>query len=695
MDVSPLLALLLVALLSLLLFLSTGTGRKTLGGDGRRRLPPSPRGFPILGHLPLLGPLPHRKLWAMAQAHGPVMLLRFGRVPTVVASSEAAAQEVMKTHDLAFASRPRMRMAERLVYGRDVAFVPYGEHWRQGRRVCVLHLLSQRRVTSFRHAREQEVASMLARVRRDGGGAVNLTTQIISYTNGIISRAAFGDKGGSYYDGPDGGEKLTKLFADFEGLLGTVTMGDFVPWLAWVDALMGLDAKATRTSAEMDAFLERVISDHRQRRRGGHRDGDDHLDFVDVLLDVNDDEADASGAKFDDVAIKAIILELGWNFVDPIPLDVLPAMAETGDRLAGTSAISKSQTFTALPGVSFRFVDVYEEYVPRLVSRSPRSVPKRGRIDRSSSGLPVSKKPRKPSTPSAGALVSLAEEEEDDEVPLIMRRNRRSGMSSSEAPAPTSSEAPVSSSLVASVLSCTAPPVRSSSMALAPASSAAPLSAVPLPSPGGRDVFAVVVPPARLSLGFAKKKVVGTCLPPPRTRPTRRWYGPWPSSSTTHTRCARSRTRSARPSPSPAATASPRTTLRSCATSGASSRRRSGCGRRCRSCCPMRRPWTRSCSATTSQRAPASSSTPGPSRGTPRLGSARTSSCRSGSPATTSRRTTCSGRTSGSCRSALEEEGVQGWGSLCRSWSWRCRACCITLTGSCRLEDRRSWRWTS
>ncbi|XP_066398759.1 uncharacterized protein [Miscanthus floridulus] len=210
--------------------------------------------------------------------------------------------------------------------------------------------------------------------------------------------------------------------------------------------------------------------------------------------------------------------ELGRNFVDPIPLDVLPAVAETGDRLAGTSAISKSQTFTALPGVSFRFVDVYEEYVPRLVPRGPRSVPKRGRMDGSSSGLPVSKKPCKPSTPLGtpvvasmllGALVSLAEEEEDDEVPLIMRRNRRSGVSSSEALAPTSSEAPGSSSLVASAPSCTAPPVRSSSTAPAPASSVAPLSAVPLPSPGGGDVFAVVVPPARPSLGFAKKKVVG------------------------------------------------------------------------------------------------------------------------------------------------------------------------------------------
>ena len=79
-------------------------------------------------------------------------------------------------------------------------------------------------------------------------------------------------------------------------------------------------------------------------------------------------------------------------------------MAETGDRLAGTSAISKSQTSTTLPRVSSGFVDVYEEYVPRLVPRGPRSVSKRGRMDGSSSGLPASKKSRKPST-HPGTLV--------------------------------------------------------------------------------------------------------------------------------------------------------------------------------------------------------------------------------------------------------------------------------------------------
>ncbi|RLN24742.1 hypothetical protein C2845_PM07G39670 [Panicum miliaceum] len=236
----------------------------------------------------------------MAAKHGPVMLLNMGRVPTVVASSAAAAAEVMKTHDLAFASRPRVRMAERLLSEHDMAFAPYGEHWRQSRRVSVLHLLSQRRVRSFRHIREQEAAAMAGRVRRAAGAAVNLNAVLISDTNGVISRAVFGDDG-SYE--LDGGEKLAKLFSDFEELLGMATMGEFVPWLAWMDTLMGLEAKATRTSEEMGALLERIIADHWQRRRGSRREGDNHRDFVDVLLDVNEAEehagAGAGGVPFE------------------------------------------------------------------------------------------------------------------------------------------------------------------------------------------------------------------------------------------------------------------------------------------------------------------------------------------------------------------------------------------------------------
>uniref|UniRef100_A0ACD5VMY3 Uncharacterized protein n=1 Tax=Avena sativa TaxID=4498 RepID=A0ACD5VMY3_AVESA len=327
MDVSPLFALwhspvlLLVTLLvpaifSLLILFSTKKNRPPPScSNGGQPLPPSPPGLPILGHLHLLGSLPHRKLRSLAEAHGPVMLLRFGRVPTVVASSAAAAQEAMKTRDLAFASRPQMRMAEKLLYGRDMVLAPYGEYWRQARRVCVVHLLSVRRILSFRRVREQEVAALIGLVHdrsQPQGGVVNLADMITSYSNAVIKRAAFGD--GDYgIDGDVGGEKLRKVFDDFEHLLGTATVGEFVPWLAWLDTLTGLNAKATRTFQVLDELLERVIAGHRQRRlAGGHLVGDgenDQRDFVDVLLDVNE-TGEAGGVLFDEVRIKAIMLDM-------------------------------------------------------------------------------------------------------------------------------------------------------------------------------------------------------------------------------------------------------------------------------------------------------------------------------------------------------------------------------------------------
>ena len=89
---------------------------------------------------------------------------------------------------------------------------------------------------------------------------------------------------------------------------------------------------------------------------------------------------------------------MGRNFFDPIPLDVLPAVVSTGEKLARSSVTSKLQITTVFPRVSSGFVDVYEEYVPHPVPRGPHSVPKRGRVDGSSSGLPASKKSHQPST---------------------------------------------------------------------------------------------------------------------------------------------------------------------------------------------------------------------------------------------------------------------------------------------------------
>uniref|UniRef100_A0A0Q3U4E2 Cytochrome P450 n=1 Tax=Setaria italica TaxID=4555 RepID=A0A0Q3U4E2_SETIT len=300
-----LLTVLIVPLLSFLLIAAWRPYFHLQRSDGRRLPPSPPGGQPLLGHLHLLGRLPHRALRSMAASCGAVMLLRLGQVPTIVASSAAAAEEAMKTRDLAFASCPRLRMSDRLYCTRDMVFAPSGERWRQLRGVCVSHLLSPRR----------EVAALLDRVRgaADGAVAVNLSDLLIAYANAVISRATFGDAGYGLEGDDGGGTKLRKVFGAFEELLGTVPMAEVVPWLWPVDVVTGLERKARRTFEEIDRLVEKVIADHRRRRRGARREGDgeyDRRDFVDVLLDLSETEEEVGGVQLDTVTIKATILDM-------------------------------------------------------------------------------------------------------------------------------------------------------------------------------------------------------------------------------------------------------------------------------------------------------------------------------------------------------------------------------------------------
>ncbi|KAJ1281881.1 hypothetical protein BS78_03G007600 [Paspalum vaginatum] len=345
--------------------------------DGRARLlPPSPPGLlPVLGHLHLLGSLPHRALRSLARAHGPVLLLRFGRVPTVLVSSAAAAEEVMRTRDLAFASRPRSALADRLLYGRDVAFAPYGEYWRQARRVCVLHLLSARRVLSFRRVREQEAAALVARVRAQASAAapVDLSALLTEYANAVVSRAAFGDEcARALLGGADRCRQVRDALTDFQTLLGTAPVGELLPWLGWVDAVRGMEGRIRRTFEALDGLLEKVIDDHRRRRRTHSRQqsGDDHLDLVDVLLDVhNMDEEHAGVQQLETNEIKAIILDMFAAGTDTVTTAMEWAMAELITHPAAMHKVQAEVRAVAAVGSTVRgaaTVEISEADVAQL-----------------------------------------------------------------------------------------------------------------------------------------------------------------------------------------------------------------------------------------------------------------------------------------------------------------------------------------
>ncbi|XP_028801111.1 cytochrome P450 CYP736A12-like [Neltuma alba] len=94
------------------------------------------------------------------------MSLRLGQVPAVVVSSPEAAELLLKTHDVVFASRPRTQASEFLSYGsKGIAFAEYGPYWCDMRKLRTLQLFSVSRVEMFRPMRREELREAVKSIK--------------------------------------------------------------------------------------------------------------------------------------------------------------------------------------------------------------------------------------------------------------------------------------------------------------------------------------------------------------------------------------------------------------------------------------------------------------------------------------------------------------------------------------------------
>ncbi|KAL8147383.1 cytochrome P450 736A117-like [Apium graveolens] len=275
-----------------------------------KNLPPSPSRLPVLGNFHQLGLLPHRNLRSLAQKHGPIMLLHFGSVPTLVLSSADAARQVMKVQDIWFSDRPDSSLSRRLLYnGKDISVAPYGEYWRQLKSISVLQLLSNKRVQSFRELREEETALMVNNIRDLSSSVpVNLSELFVTLTNDVSCRSAFGKK----YSEEGSGRESKMLLKEFLELLGSYSFADFVPWLGWIDQISGLDAKVDRVSKKLDEFLQGVVQEHMEKEKANLGEKDIHSehkeDFVDILLRIQKETT--HGISIENDSVKAILLDI-------------------------------------------------------------------------------------------------------------------------------------------------------------------------------------------------------------------------------------------------------------------------------------------------------------------------------------------------------------------------------------------------
>ncbi|KAI7741034.1 hypothetical protein M8C21_022463, partial [Ambrosia artemisiifolia] len=245
--------------------------------DTKRNLPPQPWKLPLVGHIHhLLGGPPHHAL-------------------------KKICWKIMKTHDITFANRPKLLSVDIIAYNYiDIAFSPYGDYWRQMRKICVLELLSAKKVQSFRSIREQESWNLVKSLAMQRSNTVNLSSMIFMLISTIISRVAVGSRCKDQ-------EMLLALVQDAIRISGGFDVYDLFPSITLLPLITGTRNQMLKIRKKLDEIFDSIILDHQERRLNRNSNHESE-DLVDVLVRLKEEGDLQFPLAFDN--IKAIILDM-------------------------------------------------------------------------------------------------------------------------------------------------------------------------------------------------------------------------------------------------------------------------------------------------------------------------------------------------------------------------------------------------
>ncbi|EFJ12335.1 hypothetical protein SELMODRAFT_124314 [Selaginella moellendorffii] len=254
----------------------------------KQQLPPSPQSLPIIGHLHHFvssGKEPHQLFQSLAAVHGPIFSLRLGYMNVVVVSDRSTAKQVLKTNDLALASRPKLISVKHALYNfQDVVFSDYTKELREIRKFLAMELLSAKKLDMFTNVKEDEL-SWLVLTLANASEQLNtfkMRDYLVGLTYNVITRMLMGKR---YYGAPpddkeyEEGVAFKKVVDDAIKIGVAGSIADFFPQLEFLDWKV---SQAKKVQRELDKFLQRMLDEHRVPNRGNSQE-----DFLDMILEAS------------------------------------------------------------------------------------------------------------------------------------------------------------------------------------------------------------------------------------------------------------------------------------------------------------------------------------------------------------------------------------------------------------------------
>ncbi|CAH9100606.1 unnamed protein product [Cuscuta epithymum] len=225
-----------------------------------KNYPPAPfLTLPVVGHLIyLLNKHPHKTLTHISKRCGPVVLLKFGSRKVLLVSSPSAVEECLSRNDVVFANRPRLLPGKHIEYDyTSLAATPYGDHWRNLRKIVATEILSGNRLQALQQIRADEVKSMIRKLDSSSKAEspADMKTVLFELMLNLMLRMIAGK---SYYG--DDEEVHVKAAARFREIVreifllsGATNVGDYVPSLSRLS--VKLEESLRQLQLKRDAYL--------------------------------------------------------------------------------------------------------------------------------------------------------------------------------------------------------------------------------------------------------------------------------------------------------------------------------------------------------------------------------------------------------------------------------------------------------